>query len=192
MSLVETLIVAALLMVVVGTSLTVLTSFQANVSKADQRSQTNDQARLAVQSIDRLTRSGNVLYDPALEGSNAGSGVAAGFSLRIYTQANGNERCVQWRVRNGNLETRAWSTNWVVDNDVTAWHTAALGIANPPSQPPFALDGSKGFGGRLLNVDFLVNVQSSLASGADVQASVEGRNTLYGYDPSVCNTIPVP
>ncbi len=60
------------------------------------------------------------------------------------------------------------------------------------SQPPFALDPGNGFGSRLMNLDLFVNQSSSSGRTVEAQASVAGRNTEYGYDPTVCNGIPPP
>ena len=46
--------------------------------------------------IDRQVRSGNVIADPANEGT-ALSGVEPYYALRVYTQTDGVFQCVQWR-----------------------------------------------------------------------------------------------
>jgi type II secretory pathway pseudopilin PulG len=191
-SLPELLVVIGLLGVVLSMVLAVLVSFQRTENTVNIRSQTNDQARLAAEQIDKQVRSGNVLYDPALEGSNAGSGIAAGFSMRIYTQANGVERCVQWRVTGGSLQARSWSQGWQTDHQVSGWRTVATNIVNGAGSPPFSLDTTTGFGSRLINVDLFANVRSDTGSNVEAKVSVTGRNTQYGYDPVVCNTIPTP
>jgi len=169
-----------------------LDSVQRTFMTADKRGQTNDQVRLAANDIDRMVRSGNVLYDPATE-TLANSGVAPGYSLRIYTQANGNQRCVQWRVINGFLESRAWTTTWQLDGDVSDWRKVADHIVN--TSPPFTLDSNAAFGGRIINVDLRADVGTAAASHVapvEEKVSVTGRNTEYGYDPVVCNTVPTP
>jgi type II secretory pathway pseudopilin PulG len=191
-TLVELLVVTGLLGGVLSIVLAALVSVQNTENKVNIRKQSNDQVRLAVEQIDRQVRSGNVLYDPATEGSNAGSGIAAGFSMRIYTQANGIERCVQWRVTSGKLQSRSWAQTWQVDGNVSGWRTVSDHIVNTTSQPPFSLDPSSGFGQRLINVDVLANVRSDTGSNVEAKTSVTGRNTQYGYDPVVCNTIPTP
>ena len=191
-TLVELIVVLGLLSIILAVVLAALVSVQNTENRVDVRGQTNDQVRLAVDQIDRQVRSGNVLYDPAQEGTNAGSGIPAGFSMRIYTQANGVERCVQWRVTGGQLQSRSWSQTWQLDNQVSGWRTVATSIVNTSSKPPFALDPATGFGSRLVNVDIIANVRSDTGSNVEAQASDTGRNTQYGYDPVVCNTIPTP
>jgi type II secretory pathway component PulJ len=191
-TLIELVITTMLLGIVMAVIFGALVSVQRTFTTADQRGQTNDQVRLAANDIDRMVRSGNVLYDPATE-TAADSGVAAGYSLRIYTQANGNQRCVQWRVIGGFLESRAWTTTWQLDGDVSDWRKVADGIVN--TSPPFTLDSNAAFGGRIVNIDLLADrgpAASSNVAPVEVKVSVTGRNTEYGYDPVVCNTVPTP
>jgi prepilin-type N-terminal cleavage/methylation domain-containing protein len=204
-TLVELMVASALLGIVVTMCLGFLVSIQNAVSRADSRQQTNDQAALAAHEVDRQIRSGNVLYDPTAEGANAGtnpdgSAIPSGFSLRIYTQANGIQRCVQWRVLNTKaLQKRSWSEAW--ENDpatlVSAWGTVATGIVNTSSQPPFALDSSSGdvtkSVSRLVNIDFLANNNSNKGATAEIQLSVAGRNTEYfPTNSGLCTDIPTP
>ncbi len=172
------------------------------VTTSDQRSQNTDQARLAVQQIDRQIRSGNVLYDPAKEGLLAplfvapdpvavANGIFPGLSIRVYTQANGDQRCVQWRINNGTLQTRSWSEAWTVDGDVSGWRNVAENIINTSAaSPAFSLDTASGFGDRLINVRVLTNADTARQKTVEFKASVTGRNTQYGYNPNICNTIP--
>src|ERR1043165_3776832 len=67
-----TMMIMGTVMVIVGS---VLASVQRSVAKEDTLSQSLDQARLAIQELDKEMRSGNVLYDPALEKSVASGGI---------------------------------------------------------------------------------------------------------------------
>jgi type II secretory pathway component PulJ len=192
MTVVELMITTALLGLVMAVVFAALSGVQKTIVTADQRGQTNDQVRLAANDIDRMVRSGNVLYDPASE-TVSNSGVAPGYSLRIYTQANGNQRCVQWRVRNGVLQTRAWTTTWQVDGNVTGWRNVADHIVNTAA--PFTLDPNAAYGGRIVDIDLIARTSSAAsvhAAPVEVKVAVTGRNTEYGYDPVVCNTVPTP
>jgi len=202
-TLVETMVASALLLTILAICFAFMASMQNAVARSDSRQQSNDQAAVAAHDVDRQIRSGNVLYDPASEGSNAGTNpdstaIPAGFSLRIYTQGNGLERCVQWRLLNTNvLQRRSWTQSWRVDGQVSSWATVASGIVNPSNQPPFALDSSAGFGGagnsRLVNVDLLANDNTSKGATAEVQLSVSGRNTEYfPTNSGLCGDIPTP
>lgn len=171
-----------------------------SVTTADHVSQNTDQARLAVQQLDRQIRSGNILYDPGKEGLQAdgvtpdpvavANGIFPGLSMRVYTQANGSQRCVQWRVTNGTLQSRSWSQSWSVDGDVTSWHNVAEHIVNTSANPAFALDPSSGFANRLINVRILVNADPAHQKTVEIDASIAGRNTEYGYDSSTCSSAP--
>ena len=198
------MVASALMLLVMAICLMFLVSIQTTENTDQLRSQANDQARQAVEQIDREVRSGNLLYDPASEPVNsagpscspitvpADDCIATGYSLRVYTQANGNYRCVQWRVLNQELQTRSWNTDATL---VTTWSTVADHVVNATTAgaaAPFSRDGGATFGGRLLDVNALVNEGNGSGHGVQVQASVAGRNTWYGYSPTVCSTIPAP
>ena len=194
MTLVEVMWTVALLLVVVGIFLSVLASVQSTVARQERRSRANDRVRLAVQQLDREVRSGNVFRDPAAEPTNPGLGqVGGGMGLRIYTQANadtrGGSRCVQWRIKEGRLERRDWTTSWRTDGQVSGWRVVTDGIANPVGTPAFELDSSSTYGGRILNVTFVVSPGAG-DSNVVVRASITGRNTQFGYPASVCDDIP--
>lgn len=188
-TLVEVMVTMALLGIVIPALLGVVMQTQSTYKRASDRSRSNDQAELAVNRLDRLIRSGNFLYDPSTE-SDPGSGILPGLSLRVYTQANSVQKCVQWRITDATLQERSWSPNWQTDGNVTGWWNVAEGVTNTTETPAFSLDPSPGFGGRLLVVDVRVNVSSDEAAEAARHLAIEGRNTQYGYDPSVCASSP--
>ena len=183
LTLVELTMTIFLLGIVMSICVQVFITIGRSVQTTDQTSQNTDQARLAVQQIDRQIRSGNVLYDPAAE-------TPAGLALRVYTQSNGDQRCVQWRITNGTLQTRSWSESWTVDGDVSGWRNVAQGLVNTTSAPAFALDSGSGFGDRLINIRVLVNADLVHQKTVEFKASVTGRNTEYGYSKTICNVIP--
>ena len=161
----------------------VLITVQRQTKDATSRADSVGNARLALQQIDRQVRSGNVLYNPASE--------SLPLSMRVYTQANGDQRCVQWQVWNGKLRTRSWSTTWQTDGQVSEWGVVARDVVNTTATPPFALQGgSTAYGSRL--VDITLQVKSPTAGGRpiNVTSSLSGRNTAYGYDPGVCSPVP--
>src|SRR5439155_24090766 len=100
MTLVELLVAMFILGIVLLVFTTVLASVQTAVNRQDSLNQTLDQARLSVEELYRELRSGNVLYDPALENAPAGtpgriascSGCLPGYTLRVYTQTNADTR----------------------------------------------------------------------------------------------------
>lgn len=163
------------------------------------------QTRQALATIDKQVRSGNVLFSPSEEGSYVAScqnlGDNQGSCMRIFTQANGAQKCVQWQVVSDGagayqLEMRSWAPSWTLSGEVTGWSIIARGLAAPSSTNiPFTLDtgdasGPEGrYGQRLLRIHM---VAVNAASGRDValDASLSGRNTTYGYSQSEC--VPVP
>lgn len=197
-----TLVELIVSMMVLGVAMvifsTTLMTVQTGVVKQDLLSQTNDQARLALEQIDREMRSGNVLYDPSSEGtSTPGSGGASDnyYMVRIYTQTNADDRgysCVQWRISSDReLQTR-W---WPPENPaaVSDWRTVAEGVVNRAfGVNAFQLDSDPLKGSRVLRVTLRVSADpdASPLQATEIQASFTGRNTSYGYPVSVCSPVP--
>jgi len=200
MTLLELVIVLGLLSLIMAIFVPTMSAVQRGFERQSDRSQSNDQARLAVEELDREIRSGNVLYDPSLENDPA-DGVYPGMSLRIYSQTNAPSRnpgfqCVQWRVVTGQLQRRDWSIDWRSDNNVSPWRIVADHIVNqpsppnPPVKPVFSLDPDPNKGGRTIIVTLMVNENPVNGQTVQLQESITGRNTEYGYPNNVCNDIP--
>jgi len=210
MTLVELMVVLSILSIVLVIFGTVMAGVQRAVNRQTDRSGNNDQARLAIEEMDKEIRSGNVLYDPSLSGcaptpcpwsDDAPNQIYPGMALLIYTQTNAvtrnpGNRCVQWRIVGGQLQRRDWTTTWQTDGIVSGWRLIADSIVNqpspptPPASPAFALDPDPNKGGRTIVVTFLVNQNAKSGSNVKIQASISGRNTEYGYPSNVCSTLP--
>lgn len=198
MSLPELLIAMSILSIVLLVFGSVLATVQGAVVRQDSLSQTLDQSRLALQQLDREMRSGNVLYDPALEnGTGPGaivscSGCVAGYTLRVYTQTNSNFKCVLWKIdANQNLMTREWPPLNV--SAAHPWRVVATGVVNRVlGVSAWTLDSDVLKGGRTLNVTYAVNndLTHQAAQTVRVASSLTGRNTSYGYPTNVCQTTP--
>jgi Tfp pilus assembly protein PilW len=191
---IELTTVLSILGIVLAALLSVVYVAQTNLGRQASRSDSNDQVRLAEQSIDREVRSGNVLYDPAAEQYPAGcSGaacvIAPGMSMRVWTASNnptrgGMDWCGQWRITtNGELQQRRWIPFWTNANDtsqVKPWRTVATGIMNRTNGIA-AFYFASGSTGNLLNIKLRANNDASGAKGStvEVQQSVSGRNTQF-------------
>lgn len=160
--------------------------------------------RLALAQIDRQVRSGNVLFSPADEATYVSTCVGdattnSGTCMRIFTQSNGSEKCVQWQLIDDAaqpgtklLRTRSWATNWVTTGDLTAWGTVARGLTLTagPVNNPFKLQGAATpYKERLLDVR-LESLDKRRGTSVVITSSLSGRNTSYGYSSAQC--IPVP
>ncbi len=190
-TLVEVLIVMFLLVVVFTLCTMSLISMQRSVSTTDARTQAQDQVRLAVQQIDRQVRSGNIFYNPFTPAPWSGTPVNGGMAMIVFTQANGNNRCVEWQVSTaGQLQSRSWTQTWQTDGSPTVvpWATIATGLTNTTAKPPFSLDLTSSYGNRILNVDIVTNASNSQSADTEITDSVEGRNTQYGYSKTACST----
>jgi hypothetical protein len=189
MTLTELSIVVAMMLVVTGTFLVVVETVQRGVYRQQQRSTTNDQARLAIEQLDREIRSGNILYDPEDE-------VLADYSLRVYTQANAPTRtpefqCVQWLIEDRDLMRRSWPPEQ--PDEVSDWRLIAEHIVNRDvGEPAFSLDADPNRAGRTLDVVFLVNADFDTGRSRTVriQTSLTGRNTSLGFPTEVCDPAP--
>lgn len=198
MTLVEMLVAMFVLGIVMLVFTNVLASVQRGVVAQEKLSRTLDQARLSVQQLDRELRSGNVLYDPALEnnGQSSCAGCLPGYTLRIATQSNattrGGHSCVLWQIDDQQrLLTRRWPPN--EPDSATGWRVVATGIVNRTlGEPAFAIDPDPLKGERTLDITLAVNEDLSQRSGQTVRirAALTGRNTSYDYPTNVCATTP--
>jgi prepilin-type N-terminal cleavage/methylation domain-containing protein len=201
-TLIEVMVTAGLMTVIAGICLSFLLSAQTTEAQSQVRTAINDQIQLAVQQIDQEVRSGNLIYSPQDEASGlagqpctpasvpSDSCVASGYSLRVYTQANGANKCVQWRVYQTDLQSRSWNVD---SSSATGWHTVADHIGNADvsgSAAPFSLDSTPSYGGRMLDINLVVSEGGG--NTGQVQSSITGRNTEYGYPNTVCATVPSP
>ena len=195
MTLVELMVAMAILSIVSLVFTSTLSSVQRAVVEEDVRIRLNDQVRLAVQSIDRLVRSGNILYDPVDEsGNDPYDATATGYMFRIYTQAeqtaSQDARCALWLVDD---EERLLYRTWPIltPEDASNWTVVAEGIVNRTlDEPAFTLDPA----GRTIAVSFSVNpdLQDRPQATQVVEASLTGRNTSFGYPVQLCETLPDP
>lgn len=194
MTLVELVVAMAILSIVMLVMTTTLSSIQRAVVEEDVRMRLNDQARLAVQSIDRLVRSGNILYDPVDESGNDPYGAATGYMFRIYTQAEQSAgqsaRCAIWLL---NDEQQLLYRTWPVlePENASTWQVVADSVVNRDlSNPAFTLDAA----GRTIAVNFYINPDLAHRPQATqvVSASLTGRNTSFGYPVQLCATLPSP
>lgn len=187
-------------------SLMITMMYQAKDNLGRQRAV--EQGRLGLSQIDRQIRSGNLILDPINDGV-AESGVPANYSLRIYTQEGGDDKCVQWRVifygssEFGQLEYREWepgdtttATSWsrVASNVVAP--TVTFAESDPQSWPPFWVDTTLPTGTDAQNIRITLRLNDPDAredAKPQVLTSViTGRNTVYGYPSLTCNLVPTP
>ncbi len=153
--------------------------------------------------MDRQARSGNVLYspsdEPALTAGCQAVGTNAGTCMRIYTQSNGDQRCVQWQVvatpgdpSTSVLRSRSWAQDWQTSGEMSGWSVIARGLSPSPSAAPFTLQGADTvYDSRLLDVR-LEAVDRRRGQNNVIASSLSGRNTNYGFDPGVCTPVPAP
>ena len=190
MSLVELVVGMGIMSIVLVVFGTVLASVQRQVVAQEKLSAANDEARLAIQQLDRELRSGNVLYDPATE-------AVANMRLRVYTQTNAPTRnayyCKLWRIRASTqrLQVRSWlpgSTAWL-DN----WRTVANYVVNRDlNEDAFELNPDPLKAGRTVDIHLALNpdVDDNPQSTVRLDASLTGRDTAYNFPTTLCQTLP--
>ena len=188
-TLVEALVSMAVFSLVIAMAYTALLSVQRQTSDTIARAESVAETRLGIAQMDRQIRSGNVLYDPADE-------ALLGFpmSMRVFTQANAENKCVQWQVLNGDLRMRSWSPTPKPYGPVARWTTVARGVVNKAGDSgdaPFRLGGvANPYSPRVVQVRLKVRSSGDRGLPVDITTSLTGRNTVYGYDTSVCSPIP--
>lgn len=196
LSLIELIVAMGVFSIVMTMFFTVLVVLQQNTAKATNRSISNDEARLAMQQIDREIRSGNVFQDPATE-------LTPGMTMRIYSQANfptrpSGHRCVQWRIDAEQLETRSWDVNWATSGDVSPWRIVARNVVNVRAGvDAFTLDTSVQYGGdptnatgRVLRLNLVTNRHESSGEDVTLSAAINGRNTRLSDSTTPCSNAP--
>lgn len=174
---------------IIAAAYSVLIQVSQQSSDIQARDESVGQARNALEQLDTQIRSGNVLFDPAAE--------ALPLSMRIYTQANGVQKCVQWQVLTSTrtLRVRSWATDWQTGGAVSGWSTVARSVLNETSDAikPFALQGgSTSYGSRLIDITLYVKDPKANGNRLTVATSMAGRNTVYGYDAGICSPTPTP
>jgi prepilin-type N-terminal cleavage/methylation domain-containing protein len=192
----ELIVAMAIMSIVLLVFTTTFSSIQRAVSEEQVRSVNNDNVRLALENLDRLVRSGNVLNDPSLTDTDCKSTGSSHQCLLAYTQANGTTaqpaRCIQWRVQGTNLQTRYWlPVPASKAATVTNWRNVADGILNLQTSPvteTFTLDPDPLKQDRSVEMLFLVGTSTDGLEGpvARIEASLTARNTSYGYLADAC------
>jgi hypothetical protein len=174
-TLVELAVTTVVMGLICSVFLSVLASVQMSMAREDGRSQTMDQGRLAIESLDRDIRSSDILCSvPASP---------AGFGLSVYQSHAAPARWLQYRVSSQTLQRREHLTSW------SSWRTVATGIVNPSTTVPFAIDTSALVGSRIVNVTLLVNTATSDTSSSNVRlaSSMAIRNQSSAVP---CSAIP--
>lgn len=198
----ELLTAMMILSIVLVAFLSTLVSVQRSAVRQDYLSRANDQARLAIDELDREIRSGNVLYSPAVESSY--SSLPVGFTLRIYTQTNATTRvplagnpgyvCAIWTINDDEeLIKNIWPP--LDPGAAIGWRVVAEGVINrvaTPAVPAFTLDPDINKGGRTINIRLILNPNpgSSFSKTVQVETASTGRNTSYGFPQDVCSDTP--
>jgi prepilin-type N-terminal cleavage/methylation domain-containing protein len=189
----EMVVASAILSIVLLVFTTTFATIQRSVSEQQVRSINNDNVRLALENLDRLVRSGNVLTDPSVVNTDCKATGSPYQCLLAYTQANGTTalpaRCIQWRIEGTTLQTRWWVPGQKATT-TTAWREVAAGIRNLqiPGTQTFRLDPDPLKQKRSVEVLFLVGTGAGGVDGpvARVEASLTARNTSYGYLSDAC------
>jgi prepilin-type N-terminal cleavage/methylation domain-containing protein len=169
-TLVELAVAMAVMGIVTSIFLGALASVQRSMVRESGRSATMDQARLAVEALDREIRSGRVLCESAT-GSNPYYLLSV-YTRNAFSSTVTTSKWIQYKVANQELQRREYgSTGW------QPWRVVAEGIVNttPTSTTtdvPFKLSTSSSFGAgstlgsRVVDVTLIVN-----AAPADTTAS---------------------
>lgn len=172
--------------------------------EAEQSAAAVTELRDALAQIDRQVRSGNVLFSPADESTWVSScqalGAQAGSCMRIFTQSNGDEKCVQWQLAEAGtapdgttllyeLRTRSWATDWSTSGNVSDWRVVASDLTLGAQAPFTLLGASTPYKERSLQVHLEV-FDERQDRAVSVDSTLTGRNTSYGFSSSQCTPVP--
>jgi prepilin-type N-terminal cleavage/methylation domain-containing protein len=210
-SLVELSVAMAILGVVVSVFLGILFWVQTALIRETNRTDSVDQARLAIERLDREIRSASAVFVTKSTGlstdvtycANKPASTSDYYGLTLYTRSAyttsnpGTFYWVQYRVKSGTLKRRMYTSgawpNWsaadVVATDVV--NTTPSGTTDAP----FILDTSSYYtstagASRLLDITLLVNSNTSDGTQTSVrlQSMLAIRNQTTG---KLCSDIPV-
>jgi prepilin-type N-terminal cleavage/methylation domain-containing protein len=203
-TLIEMLITMVIFGIVLAITMGAVIQAQKYSTQVQDTADATSELRQALAVVDRQVRSGNVLFSPASETSPStctASGASGGTCMRIYTQSNGLNRCVQWQLltQSGTtvLRSRSWSPNWVSDGSYTGWHVDARNLV--PTATPFSLRDSSGnptsadangTTGRYLSVTLSAVDPRRAGKTETITSSMSGRNTNYGFNGALCSPTP--
>jgi len=201
-TLVELLVSMSIFIVVLAIVFTLLLTMSQQTADNMARSEQMTQIRLGLAQIDRQVRSGNVISDPHDETWD-NSHALANYSLRIYTQTDGTNRCAQWRVifptgpTTGRLEFRSWQPDWLSSGVVSPWRVVANGLVAPTTaaDAPFQrVAYAAGAKAQSVQVTLWVKAAGLKASAAPaaIKSVLTGRNTVFGYPADECAAVPTP
>lgn len=205
MSLIEVLVSMVVFSMAIGIAFTAVIIVMQKSGDAQKSAAAIAELRLALAQIDRQVRSGNVLYSPENEvgsGCESRAGTNAGTCMRIYTQSNGDHKCVQWQMFADTsagediyiLRTRSWALDWQMTGAVEPWSVVArdlyLDVDDTSVQLPFLLEGAATvYSDRMLRVH-LQAWDARRGVPMAVDSAITGRNTSYGYDQGQCTQVP--
>jgi type II secretory pathway component PulJ len=203
-TLVELIVSMSIFSFVMVLTLTALVDVQRDTQRVVSRDDAITQLRQGMAQIDREVRSGNVLYSPVNEvgvtpGCSGSLTQPAGDCMRVYTQSNASQQCVQWQLQEdvsrpgtARLRTRTWSPTWKVDGKVTSFRTVATGLLNRKvdGEWPFRLEATSATSQRVLKLSLLTNPKDTSARAFAIESSISGRNTHYGRDTNICTPVP--
>ncbi|MDA8356174.1 MAG: type II secretion system protein [Actinomycetota bacterium] len=189
-SLVEILVamgVAAIVLSLVTASLAV-TLKESNGTLAVN--QENQLANSVLAQLQQQVTAANVVFNPATEGTNAGAGIPAGFSLRLLIVGRSGTTCEQWRVLTSHLELRSWPEGQ--PGQASVWRTVASQVTNPATQPPFALASTSSYDNRVLDVDLDIRTGGSPVPALAVRTSFAATDAQFfsPTDTQFCTPVP--
>jgi prepilin-type N-terminal cleavage/methylation domain-containing protein len=198
-TLVELMMVMFMMTIVIVIFTSVFENVNVGVARQQERSRANDEARLAIEQLDREIRSGNVLYDPEDDDPQF-------YTFRIHSQANASTRisttyadafgatCVQWLINDDEeLVRRFWKPGdpaVVSDWRVVAEHVVNRTLATPV--PAFSLDDDPIRSSRTVVITLMVDADTTetVSRPVRIQTSLTGRNSTLGFSTSVCDPAP--
>ena len=216
MTMIELLVSMIVFSIAVALAFSAVIVVMQHSSEAQRSADAQTELRLAVAQIDRQVRSGNVLFSPADEATPTSCqavGQYSGTCMRIYTQSNGDNKCVQWQLLEDSgepgtylLRSRTWHPGWSLGlGTVEEWGIVARGLqyddgsdpavyAAGDTPPPFTLSsaistGVTPYGDRML-VLHLESIDTRRDHPIAIDSSITGRNTSYGYSGSQCEPVP--
>ncbi len=158
-TLIETVVASALILVVMAMVMPQLIRGLTTFDDVRVRSDTTDQAQLAMRQIEHDVVSASVIYTDAA--------LPSGLHLQSYS-SGGSITCIEYQVAGGALQRRTKATGGAWPAATVGWSNLMSGVVNSartPVQPVFAVPAASQY--RSLVVTLWVNTDTrSSSSGA--------------------------
>jgi hypothetical protein len=156
-----------------------------------------DNVRLALDSVERQVRSGDVLYLQTTGGVCRVYGIGSN-CLGVATEVDGTTSCIQMQLipdasgdGSYDLRARSYSPAWASGGLVGVWRQVTNGLAPPTDvTPPFIIAQQSGVGVQAVTAEFAALQVRAGAAPIRLSGTYVPRNALYASSTTCAGGYP--